>query len=136
MTAVYLHQAQAVTLRDDELTLAGVVTAGLSNPSSPGLSPAAALAAGTINIILLVDAQLTAGAMVNAVITATEAKAQLLLERGVRTPEGFPATGTSTDAVVVACTGWGDPLPYAGPATMIGWLIGRVVRQALGEALK
>jgi adenosylcobinamide-phosphate synthase len=125
MTAVYLHQAQAVTLRDDELTLAGVVTAGLSNPASPGLSPAAALAAGTINIILLVDAQLTPAAMVNAVITATETKTQLLLERGVRTPEGNPATGTSTDAVVVACTGRGDPLPYAGPATLVGWLIGR-----------
>jgi len=62
-------------------------------------------------------------------------KVNLLLGRGARTSEGCLATGMSTDAVVVACTGRGDSLPYAGPATPVGWLIGRSVRQALGEAL-
>jgi adenosylcobinamide amidohydrolase len=33
------------------------------------------------------------------------------------------------------CTGRGPVLPYAGPATPVGWLIGRCVRQALKEAL-
>ena len=37
----------------------------------------------------------------------------------------------STDAVVVACTGRGKPLFYAGPATTVGWLIGRCVRKGL-----
>ncbi len=73
--------------------------------------------------------------MVNAVIITTEVKTHLLLERGVRIPGGHVATGTSTDAVVVACTGRGDSLPYAGPATRVGWLIGQSVRQALGGAL-
>lgn len=62
-------------------------------------------------------------------------KVNLLLERGARMSEGYAATGTSTDAVVVGCTGRGDLLPCAGPATPVGWLIGRSVRQALGEAL-
>jgi len=136
MTAVYLDQARVATLCDSGCTVTAITTAGLGNTTAPGLSRPAALSAGTINIILLVDAQLTPPAMVNAVITATEAKTHILLERGERTPEGYPATGTSTDAVVVACTGRGDPLPYAGPATQVGWLIGRVVRQALGEALR
>jgi adenosylcobinamide hydrolase len=135
MTAVYLDRVQAVSLHHSDLTVAAIVTAGLSNPASPGLSPPVAPATGTINIILLVDAQLTPAAMVNAIITATETKAHFLLEGGVRTPEGYPATGTSSDAVVVACTGRGALLPYAGPATQVGWLIGRGVRQALEQAL-
>jgi adenosylcobinamide hydrolase len=115
MTAVSMHKAQAVTLRQGELTVAVVVTAGLSNPTAPGCSPPVALRPGTINVILLLDARLTPAAMVNALVTATEVKTQLLLAREIRTPEGYAATGTSTDAVVVACTGRGDILPYAGP---------------------
>ena len=43
-------------------------------------------------MILLIDACLTPAAMVNAVITATEVKTQVLMARGVRTPEGYAAT--------------------------------------------
>ena len=74
----------------------------------------------TINMIFLIDAHLTPAAMVNAVITVTEAKTDVLLPRSVLTPEGHRATGTSTDAIVVACTNRGEPLPYAGPATEVG----------------
>jgi adenosylcobinamide amidohydrolase len=35
----------------------------------------------------------------------------------------------------VASTGRGTPLTYAGPVTLVGWLIGRCVRTALEEAL-
>ncbi|GIX45874.1 MAG: adenosylcobinamide amidohydrolase [Candidatus Tectimicrobiota bacterium] len=135
MTAVALRRARAATLRADGLTAAAVVTAGLSNPSTPGVSPPAVGLPGTINVVLLLDADLAPAAMVGAVITATEAKTAVLLERGVLTPQGSPATGTSTDAVVVACTRRGRPLPYAGAATQLGWLIGRCVRTALHEAL-
>jgi iron complex transport system ATP-binding protein len=135
MTAAYLDGARTVTLREQNLIVTAIMTAGLSNPTAAGLSPPAALSTGTINTILLVDANLTPAAMVNAVITATEAKTDILLKRGVSTPEGHPATGTSTDAIVVACTGQGQPLPYAGPATSVGRLIGRSVRQSLIQAL-
>lgn len=135
MTAVSMHKTRSVTLRDTALTVTAVATAGLSNPAAPGLSPPAVTAPGTINVILLLDAYLTPAAMVNAIMTATEAKVQILLERGTRTPEGHVATGTSTDAVVVACTERGDILPYAGPVTPVGWLIGRSVRAVLDAAL-
>ncbi len=135
MTAAYLDRVQTVALHAGSLTVAAIVTAGLSNPTCAGLSSPAPLAAGTINIILLVDGNLSPAALVNAVITATEAKAYLLLEGGVRTPDGFPATGTSTDALVVAYTGRGETLPYAGPATRVGWLIGQCVRQTLGALI-
>jgi adenosylcobinamide amidohydrolase len=38
-------------------------------------------------------------------------------------------------AVVIACTGAGSPLPYAGTATPVGYLIGRTVRAALANQL-
>ena len=87
-------------------------------------------------MILLIDACLTPAAMVNAVITATEVKTQVLMARGVRTPEGYAATGTSTDTIAVASTGSGTLLAYAGPVTLVGWLIGRCVRTVLEEALR
>jgi iron complex transport system ATP-binding protein len=136
MTAAFMHQARTNTVQTDGLTVSAVVTAGLSNASVPGLSPPAVFTPGTINIILLIDAQLTPAALVNAVITATEVKTQTILAQGTYTPEGHLATGTSTDAIVVACTGRGQPLPYAGPATLVGWLIGRSVRAALQQALQ
>ncbi len=135
MTAANLERAQTVTLSENNLTVTAVVTVGLSNPTAAGLSPPANFRPGTLNFILLVDAHLTPGAMVNAVITATEAKTDLLLKHDLYTPEGHPATGTSTDAIVVACTGQGNPLPYAGPATPVGWLIGRCIRQTWVKVL-
>lgn len=135
LTAAYLDGVQTVTVRADGLTVTAVVTAGLSNPTSAGLSKPVVLRPGTINTVLLVDASLSAAAMVNAVITATEAKTDLLRQLEVMTPEGHLATGTSTDAVVVACTGRGPQLPYGGPATPVGWLIGQSMRRALRAVL-
>jgi adenosylcobinamide amidohydrolase len=135
MTAVSLQKARVITLRAETLTVAAVVTAGLSNAATPGLSAPVTSGPGTINMILLIDACLSPAAMVNAVITATEVKTHVLMSHGVCTPEGYAATGTSTDAVAVASTGSGTPLAYAGPVTLVGWLIGRCVRTALAEAL-
>jgi adenosylcobinamide amidohydrolase len=36
----------------------------------------------------------------------------------------------------VAMTGRGATQPYAGPATVVGWLIGKAVRQAVHASLK
>lgn len=135
MTVVYLDKTKCVTLHEQEVTVTALVTAGVSNATSAGISAPALLSPGTINIILLVDANLTPAALVNAVITATEAKTASLRDKNIRTADGVPATGTSTDAICIACTGRGQTTDYAGPATIIGWLMGRVVRQCLEAAL-
>jgi iron complex transport system ATP-binding protein len=135
MTAARLDTLRAVTLESGGLMVACLNTMGLSNPTSAGLSEPARCARGTINTILLIDGNLSDAAMVNAVITATEAKAAVLMSRRVRTPVGYLATGTSTDAIVVACTGEGERIRYAGPATEVGWLIGRCVRKAMSGAV-
>ena len=140
MTAAYTEFARCAVEALGDLSVAAVVSVGLSNTSSAGVTPPigagpadgdAAPGRGTINVILLVDGALTPAAMVNAVITATEAKTMTLTEWDVKTPEGDPASGTSTDSVVVACTGRGEELGYAGPATPVGWLAARAVRAAM-----
>ena len=135
MTAVYMNKTKSVTLRGQGVTVTALVTAGVSNATSAGISEPASFTPGTINIILLVDANLTHAALVNAVITATEAKTASLQEKNIHTPNGLSATGTSTDAICIACTGRGDPINYAGSATVVGWLMARAVRECLASAL-
>jgi iron complex transport system ATP-binding protein len=89
---------------------------------------------GTINIILVTNARLTASAMVGAVQVATESKAAVLLERAIRSSVSPAiATGTGTDAVVVACglRTDGPMLRYSGTHTEIGAMIGRLVRSGV-----
>jgi adenosylcobinamide hydrolase len=100
------------------------VTAGVKNPNQE----VKADRIGTINIILIVDADLSDGGMINAVITATEAKSAALFELG----HNF--TGTSTDAVVVARTG-GKYYEYAGPASELGSRIWYAVKKGVKESL-
>ncbi len=135
MTAVYLDEARAATCVAGDLIVATVATVGLGNCTAAGLKESALPKPGTINLIVLIDGHLTPAAMVNAVITATEAKSGALSDEKIRTGTGQAATGTSTDALVIACTGRGSARPYAGPATEVGWCIAHSVRQAMKDGL-
>lgn len=75
---------------------------------------------GTINLLCVVSVPLTDAALVDAVQTATEAKAQALAAAGVQASnaEAF-ATGTATDAICVAVP-TGSAESYCGPATPHG----------------
>ncbi|CAI6082489.1 hypothetical protein PAECIP112173_03581 [Paenibacillus sp. JJ-100] len=86
---------------------------------------------GTINIMLWFNGQMTPGAMVNALQTAVEAKTAALADAGVADAEnGLSATGTTTDAMVLAVRQdehETKPLhTYAGTATALGAVIGRL----------
>jgi adenosylcobinamide hydrolase len=135
LTAVWMHKARSVTLRAGDLTVCAVITAGVSNAVAAGLDEPQTVQAGTINTVILVDGNLSPAAMVNAMMTITEAKTAVLMKRRLQTPEGYSATGTSTDAVVLACTERGAEHVYGGPATEVGYLIGRCVRDCLELAL-
>ena len=134
MTAVFMQNTRFYNARVEDVVVGLAITAGYSNRIAAGLTPPVVLRPGTINIILLIDAHLSAAAMVNAVITATEAKTAILQDWQLLTSDGHVATGTSTDAVVVACTGRGPKLPYAGPVTPVGATIARLVRMGLAES--
>ncbi|WP_436241895.1 adenosylcobinamide amidohydrolase [Paenibacillus sp. LjRoot56] len=116
---------------DESLRVAAWVTVGLGNKARAGaILPATSLYPGTINTIIVIEGHLTDAAMVNAVITATEAKAAALQSLHI-TVGGQIATGTTTDAVLIATTGRGTTFRYAGTATTVGYLIGRTVHEAI-----
>ena len=135
MTAVKLSKARIAFLESGDLGVGALVTAGVRNASAAGITPVFSSKPGTINIILLLNARLTRAAMLNAVITATETKTAVLMEKKVLTAEGDLATGTSTDTTTIAATNNGTLQAYAGPVTTIGWLIARVVRESLQQSL-
>jgi len=82
---------------------------------------------GTVNIVAFVPAPLTDAAMVNAVATVTEAKAQALRELGL------PATGTATDAVAILCPPGQPAEPYGGPRSRWGAPLARAARSAVRD---
>ena len=112
-----------------------VVTVGLSNLVAAGRSPVATWVASTINTIVVVDADPEPAALVNAVITVTEVKGLALREAGLLAAGGRAASGTSTDAVVIAATGRGAAARFGGPASEMGWVVARAVRGALDRAI-
>jgi adenosylcobinamide hydrolase len=124
MTAVDVRHAVAV--RADGVVVD--VTVGISTPQWAAAEPAppvVAHTAGTINIVAVLPERLGEAAMVNAVATATEAKAQALRDAGV---EG---TGTPTDALCILCPREGTPHPYGGPRSTWGSRLARAVHQAV-----
>lgn len=75
--------------------------------------------------MVYVPARLGDAALVNAVATATEAKAQAIAELGV------PGTGTPTDAVTVLCPVDGPESAYGGPRSTWGAPLARAVHAAV-----
>src|SRR5204862_6713779 len=106
-SAAATGRAEVATARRGALTALAIATVGLSNRITAGVSSPGHDAVGTINTIVVVDADAEAAAVVNAAMTVTEVKTLALIEAGVKGADGRFATGTSTDAVVVATTGRG-----------------------------
>ncbi|SDY12959.1 Adenosylcobinamide amidohydrolase [Micromonospora pattaloongensis] len=84
-----------------------------------------AVPVGTVNIVVSTPVRLSDAALVNAVATATEAKAQALWELGL------PATGTATDAVTILCPVDGPSAAYGGPRSAWGARIARATHRAV-----
>jgi alpha-ribazole phosphatase CobZ len=111
-------------------------TAGLSNTAAAGDPVTSKKPLSTINTIVLIDGNLSDASMVDAVKTVTEAKTVALRELDVRSRFSRKiASGTTTDAVVVACTGRGKQTCYAGTATEIGEAISVNVIKSVKEAI-
>ena len=135
LTGAWTEKAEIATETMDGITAAAIVTVGLSNPASAGRTAVAAWLPSTINTILVVDAVATPAALVNLVMTVTEAKVMVVAEAGVRTLDGDPASGTSTDAIVIAATGRGRRCEFGGPVSDLGWAAARAARAALSKGV-
>jgi adenosylcobinamide amidohydrolase len=109
-----------------------VATVGIGQPlAAAGRRPRSVPRVGTINVLVLVDAPLDDAALVAAVQTATEAKAQALADAGVDAiNHDGPATGTATDSVCVAAPPGGG-VAFAGPATDVGAAIALAVHESV-----
>jgi iron complex transport system ATP-binding protein len=138
MTAVQLEDVAIVMEEIDGIEFMAVVTAGVGNAVdiSKGHPTNLPLQIGTINMMIFIDAHFTDGALVNGLMSATEAKVKAMQDLKIMDPETKTlATGTSTDAVVLAVTQQGIQTPYAGSGTIVGKGIGHVVYQAVTQAI-
>jgi adenosylcobinamide amidohydrolase len=113
--------------------VAVAATVGLTHPSwaaaaeAGTAAPAAGTggAAGTVNIVAVLSRRLSGAALVNAVMTVTEAKSQALWEAG------FAGTGTPSDAVAVLCPPSGPTEAFGGPRSLWGSRLARAVHRAV-----
>ncbi len=145
-TAANVNNAAIAHATYGDLEIVAVVTGGVETNAAragdPGMyhqtgnGPVREVP-GTINTILCSNLEMTAGTLVQAVITATEAKTSVLEEYGVpsRYSDGY-ATGTGTDQIAVASMLGEKTLVDAGKHSKTGELIGSTVREALQKTLK
>ncbi len=144
-TAAFSKNVSVKTLEFQDTKVTAAVTAGID--INAGRAGDKALwhetdgkffpVAGTINIMLFIDAALTEGALVRALVTCTEAKTAAIQELLVpsRYSSGL-ATGSGTDGtIIVANPGSDVKLSEAGKHFKLGELIARTVMAAVKEAL-
>jgi len=136
LTSAWTEKAEIAEAAERGLAAVAVVTVGLSNRVTAGTTPVAAWAPSTINAIIVVDAAPEPAALVNVVMTVTEVKTALLAATNLRCADGRVASGTSTDAVVVAATGRGAPRRFGGPVSELGAVVARAAHSALGAGIR
>jgi adenosylcobinamide hydrolase len=100
-------------------------TVGLDAPIQAAAAAVPAKRVGTVNLVAMVPARLSDAALVNAVATVTEAKAQAL------TDLGLAATGTATDAVTIVCATDGPVSRYGGPRSDWGAPLARAAHRVV-----
>ncbi|GAB3684432.1 adenosylcobinamide amidohydrolase [Saccharopolyspora tripterygii] len=125
----------AVDVRHEVTATDGGVRASVTTGANAPVWAAApagerAWAPGTINAVCWSPVRLSEAALVNAVATVAEAKAQALLESGVA------GTGTVTDATAILCPADGDDELYGGPRSRIGASLARAVHAAVTAGLR
>src|SRR5262245_57471090 len=135
-TSTWTEHAEVASERDGDIAALVLVSVGLGNPAAAGLSQrAAAPAASTINTVAVLQAAAPLAALVNLVITLTDVKTAVLRDAGLHCADGAPASGTSTDAVVVAVTGQGRRCEFGGPISDLGALTAHAARRALARGV-
>ncbi|WP_416828834.1 adenosylcobinamide amidohydrolase [Ectobacillus polymachus] len=139
-TAANILDASIQEMNGDAFRMICCVTAGVGNSARAGKKRKtfSAYECGTINTFLFIDGNMTHAAMINGIITATEAKAAALQDLHITDEDGESATGTTTDSVVLA-TVQRNSYPthlFAGTATTIGNAIGCLVYDAICETIR
>ena len=142
ITAAAVDKFALATKKDDNLTVTVIATAvdpegnTCSHAETAGEIITVEKIPGTINIMVIIDGNPTESCLVSTVLTVTEAKTATMWELNVRSRySGDLATGTITDAIIVAKTSRGTPIIHGGPASKLGQLVGYCTRKAVKEAI-
>jgi adenosylcobinamide amidohydrolase len=142
MTAANAESFSRVKRKEQGVEVTALVTAGISNARRAGDTADCgtihmnAVEPGTVNIIMLTSARLTRTAMVEAVITVTEAKTAVFQNLDIRNPvTGSLATGTGTDAVAIASGPGPATVRFCGKHTLFGEMLASTVMEALTDSL-
>lgn len=146
-TAAQMENVAIVEKSYRELTVTAIVTGGIEGNGGRAGDPADYYAPkeklanhkpGTINIILVLDTDLSPGVMARALVTCTEAKTAALQElmAGSLYSNGL-ATGSGTDQTIIIANPQSKLyFEGAGKHSKLGELIGLAVKEAVTKALK
>ncbi len=141
MTAALMKSFRRVKLEEQGVWIEVFVTSGVSNARRAGdkadyqFMNEACDKIGTINILLLTNANLSDASLVECVMMIAEAKAACLQDLNVLSPvSNLLATGTGTDSTAVAC-GNGPEIQYCGKHVLFGELLAKATYQAVNESL-
>ncbi len=136
VTAAKIKNFSLVKERRGDLAVCTIATAGCSHSESAGEPIEVQEIEGTINVIVLVDADPTESCLIATLANAVEAKAAAMRDLDIRSRySGDSATGTITDSIAVAATNRGPRIVLGGPPSELGQLVGKSVRQAVTEAI-
>lgn len=139
MTAAKLEDVAIREINEGNASIVVVVTAGVSNAVdvSKSFKHEVLFHPGTINTWILINGTLSDEAYIQAIMTATEAKTKAMHDENIiDNVTKTIATGTSTDSILVAAIQQGEIIPYAGPITTLGKIIGKGVYECTKEAIQ
>jgi adenosylcobinamide amidohydrolase len=145
-TAASMENVSIKTRTHGDLAVTAIVTGGIETNGGRVGDPASwdewanrhkKMSHGTINIILVIDANVPAGTLTRTLVTTTEAKTAAIQElMGGSNYSNDLATGSGTDGTIIVGN-MDSPmtLTNAGKHSKLGEIIGLAVKEAVKEAL-
>ena len=145
LTAAYMDNVSIVTKYFKKIEITAIITAGIKGNGGRAGDPASyyeengkfEFKAGTINTILIINANLSENTLLRAIMTAVEAKTVALQElMATSIYSSGIATGSGTDNIsIISNTESENILTNAGKHSKLGELIGISVIEATKTAL-
>lgn len=143
MTAASMKSLRIAEQVEQDVAFTVLATTGIANARCAG-DPAewhhidaGPRLVGTINTVFICSANLTEAAMVEAITTATEAKAVALRQLSIASPVSANiATGTGTDAIAIVGGTGPQRIDYFGKHVIAGELLAKLMIEAITESLQ
>lgn len=143
MTAASMNSLRVHSTEIEGETIAVLSTTGIANAlragdsADYGLQQEVVREVGTINTAIITSATLSDAAMVETHMIATEAKAAVFQQLGIKsTVSDGIATGTGTDASLVVSGQSATAIRFAGKHTVFAQQVARLTMASIADSLK